>query len=198
MSKFKIKLKITGFELEVEGSREDVAILSQSVAGQMAGMLQPGALILDAKANEVLDEPKDAGLKQIERKAKRRRASGAAAGGVAAESKEVTFRHDVQKYGNPSQSWKTSSKSIWLLYVLQKESNSSSFSTKSIVDTFNRHFKQSGTITTSNVTRDLGRLKVNEKPSPIGEDSSKSPSEWFLTHDGVRRAEELVKEATTA
>src|SRR6185312_7952762 len=94
---------------------------------------------------------------------------------------------DLAKFGQPMQVWKTAQKALWLLEVLDQSGLGTSHSAKVLVDTFNRHFKQAGTVTTTNTTRDLGRLKASEKPSPVGEDTNKTPSEWFLTDEGKRR-----------
>lgn len=63
-----------------------------------------------------------------------------------------------------------------------------------IVATFNKHFRQSGQLTTGNVNRDLGVLK-GKSPSQIGEDATKEPSAWFLTTEGKTSARKLVQEA---
>ncbi len=40
-NKFKFKLKITGFEMEVEGSREEVEVITSNIGAQLRGMVQP-------------------------------------------------------------------------------------------------------------------------------------------------------------
>ena len=52
MSKFKVKLKIQGFELEIEGSREDAGLLSQNLGKQMNSILQPMGAIIEGEVVE--------------------------------------------------------------------------------------------------------------------------------------------------
>ncbi|MEH2257179.1 hypothetical protein [Nostoc sp.] len=56
-NKFKIKLKVTGFELEVEGSREDVPFMAQAVGQQMSGLLIPASNIVEGEIIENKDLP---------------------------------------------------------------------------------------------------------------------------------------------
>lgn len=72
--------------------------------------------------------------------------------------------------------------------------NIGELSTGQIVKTFNLHFRQAKTVTSSNVARDLGKAKVST-PALVGEDPTKSPPGWFLTDEGVRRAQALIAEA---
>jgi hypothetical protein len=41
MSKIKIKMELTGFKLEIEGSSEDVPQIQQALGRQLASMMQP-------------------------------------------------------------------------------------------------------------------------------------------------------------
>lgn len=196
MSKFKVSLKIQGFELEIEGVREDASLISRNIGEQISSMLTPAGQIISGNGGT-----RPSKFEQIEslpiintnpKKNKRKQASsnGGSDGGSA-----IDFQHPPETFGNPRQEWKTADKSLWLVYVIGNVAGAKGLSTKTIVETFNKHFRQSGAITTSNVTRDLGRLKTKERPSPIGEDTTKSPSEWFLTDEGNKRAGNLVLEA---
>jgi hypothetical protein len=49
-SKFKITLKLQGFELQVEGSREDIPMLTKNVSAQLAGMLMPATNMVEGHA----------------------------------------------------------------------------------------------------------------------------------------------------
>lgn len=191
-SKFKVKLKITGFELELEGSREDVAELTHSVGEQMSGLLRPGGAIIEGTVMPVTSPPQDSVARLSDKRPRKRRAASPSGSDEAGEA--LDFRHDPSTHGMPRQDWKTAQKATWLLHVLKVMGLGDSFSTRRLVDTFNKHFKQSGMITTSNVTRDLGKAKVNETPSPVGEDTTKTPSEWYLTQEGEKRAAEMIAE----
>jgi hypothetical protein len=55
-------------------------------------------------------------------------------------------------------------------------------------------FREAGLLQQKHMARDLGRLK-KQSPAAIGEDTTKVPSAWFLTVEGKKKAESLVKEA---
>jgi hypothetical protein len=108
----------------------------------------------------------------------------------------LEFRNDPAKYGTPTQQWSTSDKALWLLYVVKELGQASELSTGQIVKLFNTYFRQAKIITHSNVSRDLGKLKVSV-PSLVGEDPTKSPAVWFLTDEGVRKAQAIIAVART-
>jgi hypothetical protein len=87
----------------------------------------------------------------------------------------VDYRHASEKFGTPKQEWKTPSKALWMLYVLKEATGSDEFSNANIVSTFNKHFKQAGNITYSNSVRDLGNMKVKERPALVSENAGKTP-----------------------
>jgi hypothetical protein len=47
MPKFRIKMKLQGFELEIEGSREEASRISQNLGEQMSALLRPAGVIID-------------------------------------------------------------------------------------------------------------------------------------------------------
>lgn len=198
MSKFRIKMKLQGLELEIEGSREDASLIGKSLAQQFASLVQPAEAILSPSANpeahrQTIDVTPNLPSSTPRKMRKKRSVSSATS--EAESGNAIEFNHDPTSYGNPSQEWKTADKAIWLLYVLKLSGGPEDFSSKSIFDTFNKHFRQSGTITTSNVTRDLGKLKT-KKPAPLGENTNKDPSTWYLTDAGIQQAILLVAKAT--
>lgn len=197
MAKFRMKLKLQGLELEIEGAREDASLISRNIGQQMAGLLQPAGAIVDGDVLndetppvQIINASNGTSPKKI-----RRRKQASTAQNDDDSSAAVDFKHEPQKYGNPRQEWKTAQKAVWLIYVVKEVTGIAEMTTRSIVETFNKHFRQSGTITTSNTSRDLGRLKAKEKPSPVGEDTTKTPAPWYLTEEGRKRAQELVGEA---
>lgn len=197
MSKFRIKMKLQGFELEVEGTREDAATISQNIGQQLSSMIQPVSGIVEG---EVVKTGNSSILlpQIIDHSAKRGRRARRAVTATSTEIKTsptIELTLSPQKFGNPKQHWKTADKALWLIYVLQENDQGTEFSTRILTYTFNAHFKQSGTVTASNVSRDLGRLKTGTTPPVIGENNSKSPSTWFLTEAGVKRAQSLIAEA---
>lgn len=188
-------MKLQGLELEIEGSREDASVMTQNIGQQIAGMLRPIGDIVDGEVSRPTPPPvitlpaNGTGKKIGRRRSLSQTASTDTSSGV------IDFIHASDKYGNPKQQWKTAQKSIWLLYVLQEIANVGELTARNIADTFNKHFRQAGLIQTGNVGRDLGKLKVNSVPAPIGEDTRQNPSKWFLTDEGRRHAQELVAEA---
>jgi hypothetical protein len=199
---FHIKLKVQGLELEVDGTRDDIPVIRQSLAQQFAGLMQPATDIVEGRAsksalNSVTESNESLqGNQRPKRKARstKNRASGQ---GDAAEESAVDWRHDTTKYGSPQQSWTASDKAVWLLYVASNEAGVLELSGNRISSTFNKHFRQAGLINTGNVNRDLGRLKTSRKGEPpwVSEDTTKEPPAWFLTEAGNRAAQSLVAQA---
>lgn len=195
MSKFRVKLKVQNLEFEIEGSREDASLLSRNIGQQMANLVQPASRILNGELNEnSFDASKSVIALPVARKTRRRR-NGTSAGESADAAAVIDFKHDPSKFGNPRQEWKTAEKALWLLYVVKESAGIGDLSATALAESFNKHFRQAGTVTSSNVSRDLGRLKVREKPSPVGEDTTKNPSTWYLTEQGIARAQVLVAAA---
>ena len=194
MSKFRMKLKLQGFELEIEGNREDASVIGRSVGEQISGMLSPSLSIVEGEftSNRSQAEP---AVPLLDGTAKRRsqRRTKSASTAENNSTQAVEFRNDPSKYATPTQQWSTAEKAIWVLYVVKELAQVSELSTQ-IVKTFNTHFRQAKTVTHSNVSRDLGKLKVSS-PSLVGEDATKSPAVWFLTEEGVRKAQTLIAEA---
>jgi len=204
MAKFRIKLKLQGLDLEIEGSRDDAPLIAQQLGTQFAGLLQPAAQIVvgddgDEVPANVLLAPSaasaDSGSGGRKRAPKKKRSVPvAAADGGLSDEAPLDWRHDPSKWGSPKQEWNTATKAIWLLYVASKETDQTEISAKRIANTFNKHFKQAGKIQSFNITRDLGKQKVG-KDAPVSEDTTQPTSPWFLTESGIRRAQALVAEA---
>lgn len=126
-NKFKIKLKLTSFELEIEGSREDVPLMAQAVGQQMSGLLLPASGIVEGEIVEdksLPQAPPEPQPKPRRKPASRRRSTASTSltsNGKNLVVAAVDWRHDPSKWGNPQQDWTTADKSIWLLYVISKE-----------------------------------------------------------------------------
>lgn len=196
MSKFKVKMKIQGFELEVEGSREDVPTISSNLSRQLSGLLQPAGAIIEGDVVEMdRPAPPAAPLLVTESKKKPRALRKRAVATGQVDLPEVPqWRHDPAKYGMPSQAWNTATKAMWLIYVANAEQQSDQLTAKQIQTVFNRDFKQAGAIQAFNVTRDLGKEKV-KKPSLVGEDTRQNPPAWYLTDAGRKLVQDKIAEA---
>ncbi len=198
-SKFKIKFKVEKLELEIEGNREDVPLITQALGQQVSGLLAPASDIVQGEITENYDLPQ---LSSEEKPKTRRKSSirqpsqksTSSISNVKSKETAVDWKHNSSKWGNPQQSWSTIKKSIWLLYVVLKETAISEISGRMISATFNKHFRQSGEIRTGQINRDLGKAK-GEKPALISENTIKTPSAWYLTIEGEKRAKALISEA---
>src|SRR5207302_1562803 len=55
MSKFTIKVKLQGLEIEVEGTKEDAPKIYQELGKQVGGLLQSPAVLASGNGNAVLE-----------------------------------------------------------------------------------------------------------------------------------------------
>jgi hypothetical protein len=194
MTKFKIKMKLSGLEIDIEGSREDIPLIAANLGQQLTGLLGPAAGIASGvDASVPLSVAPQIATPMVDevRRRKKRVAPARSTDGAPADKSvaAIDFRHDPVKFGAPKQSWNTADKSVWLLHVVGKE-----MSGRVIVATFNKHFRQAGLINVSHANRDLGRLK-SKSPAVVGEDTTQAPPSWFLTEEGTRHALKLVGDA---
>lgn len=193
MSKFKIKVKLTGFELEIEGDRQDIPALTRSVSKQLGGMIAPPSADLFEDAEIVPDTP--AALPEAKKPAKKKRPSAAKSATSISKSEvahaiELNKRSVESKYGTPKQQWSSGDKLLWLLYVADKEAGLQGLSSGQLKETFNKHYRTNGAVTAQN-TADL-RKKVISNPALLGKDTSKEPVTWYLTEAGLRHVEALI------
>jgi hypothetical protein len=199
MAKFKMKLKLSGLELEVEGERSDVPKIMSNVGEQISGMLTPAANIAaDRDPNQAMLEFPAAhadGSGQSNNKPKKPRRKTVTSREVSAtDAQPVEWRHEPDKWGNPKQGWSIRKKILWLLYVAEHAASAKEMAAAVVCSTFNKHFRQTGTLHPPLVTRELGRAKTTSPPL-VGEDTTKAPSNWFLLDKGREKAVQLVAEA---
>ncbi len=197
MPKFEIEFELTGLKLKIKGDRQDVPAISESLGQQVAGLFQPVSDIA------VSEQPKfdfvDAEIvnnnstKKKSANRKKKPASSNSDGGVV-QTSPLDWKHSPETWGMPQQGWNTADKSLWLIYVVGKELGISEISSNQIAKTFNKHFKQAGTIKNFNVTRDLGKLK-SKTPALVGQNTTKLDEPWFLVQAGLTAAEKLVANA---
>lgn len=180
MSKYRVMVKLSGLEIEVEG--EHAPELAQNISRHLSSIIQPAAL---------LDAPQDpppvtsSGAVPTNGSRRRRKASAPAVGGGASS---VDWNHDASKWGTPRQEWRLSQKLAWLLYVIEQANNQKQELGASILaNVFNENFKSAGVVHQSNVARDL-----KKEPDLFGELRGK----WFLKDAGRQAAIKLVAEAT--
>jgi hypothetical protein len=195
-NKFKFKFKITGLELEVEGSKEDVAAITSNLGNQLKNLTQTQGLNGTDVTDDVEAEMLPGNLIQIEnpkkRKARKSKASiSSSIKNTTPSSIALDAKFEIAKFGTPKQDWKSSQKAMWILYVFQEESRITEMTGMQIVNTFNKHFKQAGLLNKGNLPRDFGKLKIASPPL-LGEDTTKSPSTWFLTEAGIKGIQNLI------
>jgi hypothetical protein len=202
MAKFHIRLKLQGLELEVEGSRDDIPAIRQSLNQQLAGLLGPATDMAEGKTSKPItiqsEDDGSSGNGSTKRRRKNRSATARnSSQGESSEDSALDWRHDTARYGSPPQTWSASDKAIWLLYVAKNEANAGEMSGSRLASTFNKQFRQAGQIQTGQVNRDLGRLKTARKGEPplVSEDITKTPPAWFLTDTGTKHAQKLVAQA---
>lgn len=194
MPKFEIKFKLQGLELEVKGEREDIAKLTENLSQQLAGLIPTPDMADEPPPHHGFLNAKDITpeVKKPTRRRKQRNAGGASTGDNDAVGGAVDWRNDPQKWGSPRQGMSTADKAIWILYVVNQELQIGEMPSKQIADTFNKHFRQAGTIRSQNVSRDLGKRK--QLPTPeVGQDTSKGDEPWFLTESGIKAAVGIIQ-----
>jgi hypothetical protein len=190
MAKLKIRFAIEKLELEIEGEREDLPSITHGLKQQLGGMIQaPEAVMggrVDSRIQPLAISDTTAGGQ--EPRSRKRRSAGSSPREASAA---VDFKHDTQTWGAPKQEWNTREKAMWLLYILSKQTDVRELTHSAIAETFNKHFRQARAIRRENILRDLGKAKM-QSPSLVGEDTSKSPSPWYLTQEGFKAVEQLT------
>lgn len=198
MAKFKISLKVTGIELQIEGSRDDVPLMTQAAGQQLASLFMPASNVVEGEfvdaTNQLPAPPPEPERKNSKRSSRQRSSSNGSRANNVTGPEAIDWVHDPSKWGSPKQEWSTADKAIWTLYVVSKERDLGEISAYVIVTTFNKHFREAGLIRVNNTNRDLGKAK-GKSPALVGENTTEKPSGWFLTQAGIRRAEELVSQA---
>jgi len=190
-------MRVQGLEVEVDGTRDDAPAIAHNLSRQFAGLLEPAAHIVegdvegDGNGRATAVATAEPAVRARSARKGRRAVPARTSGDGAAE---VTWKHDPAKWGSPQQAWSASDKALWLLYVSGQEAQVNDMSSTTIASTFNRLFRQAGMIRAGNLPRDLGRLKT-QAPALVGEDATKTPTTWFLTIEGTKKAEDLIKQA---
>ncbi len=187
MPKFRIRLKIQAFELEVDGEREDIPAITSAMQQQLTALIQPAELMAE-DPKQLADNHKsiDAETSRTSGRTTRKRSTSKPLAEIPSQA--IEFRHDSAKYGSPLQSWSITEKLIWLLAVIKGITGTSEVSGPQLAATFNQYFRQSGRVHPPHVTRELGKAKV-QNPALVGEDKGN----FFLTDQGERQAQQLIQ-----
>jgi hypothetical protein len=198
MSMFKVKFKIKSLELQIEGERETVPLVTHALQQQFAGLLKPGEAVLNENQNlrprnptlEMEAPAPGTGREGPSRSKAGRRTVGRRGDGSGAQAAD--FKHDPSKWGVPQQTWKMADKLIWLMYVMGELFPGKGWAPQCLVETFNKQFKEAGLMNPRNIYRDLGNLK-QKVPSLVGADATQTPPEWFLTDEGKKHGSQLIR-----
>ena len=165
-------------------------MLGKSVSAQMSSLLRSDAI---ANSPEIgLAPAKVIEHEDTHKKVRRRRATSAK---EVQNEESISFAYNSEVHGVPNQQWKTAEKALWLIAAVKNYANVEELTSKQIVNLFNKHFKQFGANTSSNVTRDLGRLR-KESPSPVGLNTNTDPNTFYLTTEGVKRVGKMIANPT--
>jgi hypothetical protein len=105
MSKFSVKIRLQGLEIEVEGSQDTAPRIAQRVGEQIGALVKPPLLIEMGKHGASGSDTSD----DHEDRTKKKKKSG---GGGKASADDVTLTHDPSQHGSPSQEWTTVQKAM--------------------------------------------------------------------------------------
>jgi hypothetical protein len=182
--KVKVRLKITGLELEFEGTQEDVPQITQNLGRDIAGLITAGPNLASgqihaAPVNVDNGAPASSGRKSP---GKGRKSAS------KEEKKSLNWTYDGQLYGMPSQNWSGNDKAIWMLYVADKVNGLKHMGAAQISKTFNEHYQAAKIIHRGNVYTGLDGLRAGED-APIGK---RHDGSFFLTQEGHKLAEQLI------
>jgi hypothetical protein len=186
MAKFRVRLKLQGFELEIDGERGDIPAIASAVEQQFAALVKPAEMIAEDREQGGNEKNVSGDSTKATLRPSRRRSTKASSDNTSAEA--LQYRHDSSKYGNPVQSWNALQKLIWLLIVVRGSADQKEVSSNQLVATYNQHYKASGKLPPNIVSRELAKAKV-QNPAWVGEDKTL----WYLTDEGERQAQQLVQ-----
>ncbi len=204
MSKIKFKVKLTGLEIEFEGTKDELRQVSSGLGQQLTGLIQPnlGDTPDDNNKNNTSQTTVDGSAEIIASQIKGKkigRKNKNNSSGIKAEkttAKVVQFKNDPNAYGAPTQKWIALEKALWTLYVVEAQASISELSAGDISETFNAHFRQLGPIRASNVSRDLGKKKAGAD-ALVGENVAAVPNTWYLMEAGKKFVQNLIANQKT-
>jgi len=203
MAKLEVEFEITGFKLRIKGESDDVAARVTDVQRKMQGAFQALGGVGDGAIFPNTPTP----LPVIQLPSGNGDGNGTAAAGttrtrrprrtptslrVAVEA--IELKHDAETYGFPSEDWNTATKSMWLLYIAEKQATKTELSAPIIAETFNKHFRRFGAIRQNNVGRDLSNTQA--KNHTVANNANVDPQTWYLLDSGKKEIEAKIKNAT--
>jgi hypothetical protein len=193
MSKFTIKVRLQGLEIEVEGTREDAPRIANQLGKQIGGLLQAPAALASENGATTIDAE---GVESDNGTGKKKKGKKGGSGQTKTSADDITFVPDSQ-HGSPQQGWTQAQKAIWFLYIVEKQTNVTQLTAYSIAKNFNKYFKVSGAIYAGNVMRGLEKERLKSPPT-VGADQTSGTSKYFLVTAGKTLAEKLAKGETVS
>ncbi len=192
----KLKVDMTGEEGEQQ-LRAVTDEITRVIAAPVTQVLRPQ---LESAAPA---PPAAAGLPVALEKRSMRRVSRprvAANASTVTEAAALDWKPDIQKYGNPTTSWSTAEKGMWLLHCYSKDNGGTASAPKGLsvpvlVATFNQHFPHTKPISSRYLYRDFNKYADGERPK-VTVDRTKSPPVWYVAPAGAAAVEELTKQRT--
>jgi hypothetical protein len=194
MAKFKMRMKLSGLELELEGERSDLPLMTANIGQQFARLLEPASNIVKGDEPQIKEIPSTNAVIDQDKTSIRTRTRRTGSGASRTASAPIVFTHDESKWGNPLQSWNPTNKAIWLLYVVGQAASVKELSAGEIAATFNSSYKVFGKVLPSNISRDLGKIKSGPEALFVS-DSNGSSAKWSLSAKGLQEALKLINEA---
>jgi hypothetical protein len=192
-NRVEFELEIQGFRLKVKGSKENAGQITAQVGQALLGVITPPSIDGKQHQNNVEDIVHTEVVNEKHKKRPRKAKIQTDTNGT---NNVIDFTPEPEKYGVPSIKWTTGQKSLWLLYVVKQLKIADALTTTQIIETFNKHFRQSKQI--SNVARDLGKMKIDSVNMWVAEDTSKNPSEWYITEPGEKHVQKMIMELKTS
>jgi hypothetical protein len=192
MSKYTIKLKLQGLELEVEGTTADAPKIAAKIGEQFGEFFKPAALLETSNGHHTTLEGDVDGNGAGKENRKNKRAARKPDGSKTAVE-ELNFVHDSTKYGTPSQEWTGAQKAIWFLWVTGEQTNVKLQTTYSIMKSFNSMFRAAGMINNGNIMKAFEKEKLKGANAPVGSDMTGGTAKYFLTDAGIALAQRLAK-----
>lgn len=189
MSKFSIKVKLQGLEIEVEGTKEDAPRIASQLGKQIGGLLQSPAALASGNGAPTIDtEIVEANNGAVPKKKTKRGGSGV----TKTSADDFNLVHDPEKYGTPRQEWTQAQKAIWFLHIVGEQSQIKQQTSYCIAKNFNKYFKSSGQLNSANVMRGLERER-QKSPTTVNADMNSGTAKYFLTISGTALAQKLSK-----
>lgn len=195
MSKFTVRVKLQGLEIEVDGTKEDAPRIAQKLGQQFGGLLQAPAILAGTNGNAgtALVIEGDASSHENGSSGARRKPRKTGGGGTKVAADDINLAVDPAKFGSPTQAWTTAQKAIWFLSVAAQTAKMQQLTASSIANNFNKHFRAAGQITSGNVAKYLDKERLKGTEATVGADTSSGATKYFLTQTGEALAQRLIR-----